>query len=133
MIRIIIFFTYNSKLINYFITYYYISNWRTSRQVTARSIASPLAPFGGVSPQLMGGFTRSQNNAGVVWNQKSALGQSAGMGMMMEPLRKSKRKAQLAVPRDTEVRVIPLNEYGSAYSSTRPSLTHIGQPLSRVT
>jgi len=104
----------------------------SSRMITARSIESPLAALGGLPATMLGGYTRGQANAGVVWNQKSALGQSAGMCMMMEPLPKSKRKAAMARPRDTEVRVIPINDYDTAYTSTRPSLTHVGEMLSRV-
>jgi len=98
----------------------------------SREVASPLAAMGGVQLNLQGGFTRSDNRTGVVWNQKSVLGQSAGMCMMMEPVKKSLRKERVARPMDTEVRVIPINDYESMYASTRPSLTHVGEPLTRV-
>merc|ERR1712216_1045810 len=55
-------------------------------------LASPLASMDGALPLHAGAFTRNNNRAGVVWNQKSAYGQSAGMGMVMHPPKPHRRE-----------------------------------------
>jgi len=92
-------------------------------------LPSPLVPFKAVEPHFSAAFTRGCNKAGILWDQPGVNGQSAEMGMLMQPppaRRKLLKGPQ--IPRHTEVRVLPLNQFDPAYPSTHPSLSHVGYP-----
>jgi len=104
----------------------------SARQPPA-SAMSGLATMDGVTQMNAGGFTRFHNKAGVIMTQKSIYGQSAGMGMVMHPPKPHRRVLQgPRVPRQMDMRILPLNGYEPMYKSTHESLLLVGDNKSHV-
>lgn len=96
------------------------ASWRTPTSHRARirsQSQTPLVRMSGAPPLQHGGFTRFANVAGFVPDQKSCEGVTAGMGMCMNAPKRAPRHVGPQMPRNTDMRVLPINEYDHAYDS----------------
>jgi len=97
-------------------------------------LATPLARMDGPMSHCSAPFSRYHNKNGVVLDQASAYGQSAAMGMVMHPPKPTRKLKQgPRVPRVTEMRVLPLNEFDNMHQSNHAALSHVGYPMSKLT